>query len=345
MTVAFPVVRSSPTQNFRHLRPVGQAKDHVSIDSEHQVQRELGPTNAIERSAASRVRAETVAISPSNLVKRHSTECDGIIAESVYAPARSTIEMRYAASVHLLVLYEEGARREGQTSIDGLPPSSLRNFANKLAFVPAGHAYREWHETNEPIRITYLYLDPVKLRNFSVPSAYTPKSFFEDSSSWQTAIKLKRLVERNQPQSEPYATALANVLAHELSSDDKCALQSSSTTRGGLAGWQMRAVAAYIEERVDKQISLASLAGLAHLSQYHFCRAFKQSFGSPPHLYHLQRKTERAKVLLSERSTSITEIGVILGYSQTSSFSLAFRKITGQTPSDFRRNFARMTRL
>jgi AraC family transcriptional regulator len=88
----------------------------------------------------------TVQISPIELVKRHCMERYGIVTESIYAPTRSRIEIRYDAPAHLLVLYEDGVRREGETSIDGLPPSTLRNFANKLTFVPAGHSYREWHE-------------------------------------------------------------------------------------------------------------------------------------------------------------------------------------------------------
>jgi AraC family transcriptional regulator len=42
---------------------------------------------------------------------------------------------------------------------------------------------------------------------------------------------------------------------------------------------------------------------------------------------------------LSDRATSITEVGLILGYANSSSFSHTFHKITGQTPSQFRRNF------
>ena len=52
----------------------------------------------------------------------------------------------------------------------------------------------------------------------------------------------------------------------------------------------------------------------------------------------LQRRIERAKVLLADRANSITDVALILGYSFNSSFTLAFRKITGQTPSEFRRN-------
>src|SRR6516164_10748259 len=64
--------------------------------------------------------------------------------------------------------------------IDGLSPSGLRNFANKLTFVPAGHAYREWHETGAPLRVTYLYLDPTKLQQLrDTDAAYAPRAFFE----------------------------------------------------------------------------------------------------------------------------------------------------------------------
>src|SRR5262249_20780501 len=133
----------------------------------------------------------TVQISPIESVKRHSKEQYGIVTESIYAPARSRIEICYEAPAHLLVLYEDGVRREGETSIDGLSPSGLRNFANKLTFVPAGHAYREWHETGAPLRVTYLYLSPTKLqKSIDADTSYAPRTFFEDPILWATAIKL-----------------------------------------------------------------------------------------------------------------------------------------------------------
>src|SRR5262249_13559832 len=87
-----------------------------------------------------------------------------------------------------------------------------------------------------------------------------------------------------------------------------------------------------------ERVSLITLARLARLSQHHFCRAFKQSFGTPPQGYLLQRRIERAKVLLADRANSITDVALTLGYAFSSSFTLAFRKITGQTPSELRRN-------
>jgi AraC family transcriptional regulator len=281
----------------------------------------------------------TVQISPIESVKRHSKEQYGIVAESVYAPARTRIEICYEAPAHLLVLYEDGARREGETSIAGLSPSGLRNFANKLTFVPAGHSYREWHETSTAIRMTYLYLSPAKLqKSIDADTACAPRAFFEDPILWATATKLKNVIERNQPESKLYFDALVSVLAHELSRSGRELARTSPASRGGLASWQKRAVIGYIEEHLDERVSLVTLAGLARLSQHHFCRAFKQSFGTPPQGYLLQRRIEQAKVLLADRANSITDVALTLGYAFNSSFTLAFRKITGQTPSEFRKN-------
>ena len=107
--------------------------------------------------------------------------------------------------------------------------------------------------------------------------------------------------------------------------------------KGGLAAWQQRVVTAYIEEHLAEPILLATLARLARLSPYYFCRAFKQSLGLPPHRYHSNRRIEHAKRLLAEAEPSVTDVGRIVGYSETSSFTAAFHKATGATPTAYRR--------
>jgi AraC family transcriptional regulator len=164
-----------------------------------------------------------------------------------------------------------------------------------------------------------------------------PRLFFEDRGLWDIAIKLKALVEGPEPIDRLYWESLGVVLAHELVRLASAETRVEPAVRGGLAGWQQRAAASYIEEHVAEHISLATLAQLARLSPYHFSRAFKQTFGMPPHRFHTHRRIERAKSLLANPTATVTSVGMAVGFCETSSFSAAFRKGTGVTPSSFQR--------
>jgi AraC-like DNA-binding protein len=111
----------------------------------------------------------------------------------------------------------------------------------------------------------------------------------------------------------------------------------AAAVRGGLSGWQRKAVADYIEANLGAVLRLSDMARLARLSPYHFARAFKQSFGIAPHRYHVGRRIERAKDLLGDPANSVTAIALELGFAETSSFSSTFRRVTGASPSGFRR--------
>jgi AraC family transcriptional regulator len=235
-------------------------------------------------------------------------------------------------------MYNEGARRDGETLVDGFAPSKIRNLTNKLTFVPAGCGYRERLETAASTRLTFLYLDPAVLPNGG-ETDYSAKVHFEDVVVWETAAKLRSAIENGQTRRTLYLSALSSVLAIELSRCEHNNERDAALNRGGLACWQKRAVVGYIEEHLGEQICLVTLAQLVRLSQHHFCRAFKRSFGIPPHQYQVQRRIEQAKLLLADPAISITDVGFTVGYSQTSSFSVAFRKLTGWTPSEYRRQF------
>lgn len=114
--------------------------------------------------------------------------------------------------------------------------------------------------------------------------------------------------------------------------------RGQALAKGGLAPWQQRAVTAYVEEHLAEPIALCTLARLARLSPYYFCRAFKRSLGMPPHRYHSNRRIEHAKLLLAQPEASVTDIGRRVGYGETSSFTTAFHKATGITPTAYRRS-------
>ena len=282
----------------------------------------------------------TVEITPAEPVKRLGKGWRWWFSESVYIPVGSKIEFRFQGSAHLLALYNEGIRKNGETWIDGLQSSRLRSFAHKLTFVPAGYGYREWHDTDASTRVTFLYLDPLAFhKSDDVEVDLLPRIYFEDSTVWETASKLRDTIESGHAKCLPYLEALSGVLAHELSRINQEIVREPAANRGGLAGWQKRAVVDYIEGHLGEQIGLLELADLARLSVHHFCRAFKGSFGIPAHQYQVKRRMEVAKLLLVNQTISVTEIAFTLGYAQTSSFSNAFRKTTGWTPTVFRREF------
>src|SRR4029077_11957735 len=86
------------------------------------------------------------AVTPANHVKRRVANWSGMTAEIVQATSTERTEFRYAGPWHLLVLFEHGVRRDGETSVEGLPSSSLRDVTRELIFVPAGLDYRDWHD-------------------------------------------------------------------------------------------------------------------------------------------------------------------------------------------------------
>lgn len=285
-----------------------------------------------------------VEIAPADIVRRRVVAWDGMAAEIVQATRHERIEWRFRASRHLLAVYEQGARRDGDTLVEGLPRSTLRDFKRKLTFVPAGHEYREWQEPRTLTRVVYFYFDPAKMplhcENGFAGRPLAPRLFFEDQTLWDTALKLKTLMESAGPPNRLYLEALGLVLAHELVRLNAGTPRVEAQVRGGLAAWQQRTVAAYIEEHLAEHIPLAALAQLVRLSPYYFCRAFKQSFGRPPHRYHNDRRIELAKALLAKPASSVTDIGLAVGFSETSSFTSAFRKATGLTPTAYRRGLA-----
>ena len=283
-----------------------------------------------------------VDISPSEIVRRHSAAWSGLHVETVQVMRHTPFEYGFRAPCHLLIALELGERLDGETVVEGLPRSTLRDFTHKLTFVPAGHDFHSWQKPRVLTRVTHFYIDPREpladpaLRFGEIE--FKPRLFFYDRDLWDTALKFKSQVENPGSMPRLYAEALGIVLTHELVRINSGAARREPANRGGLAPWQQKRVAAYIEERVANDIPLATLAELARLSPYHFCRSFKRSFGMPPHRYHAIRRIERAKQLLADRQLSVTTIALDVGFSDTSRFSAAFHRLTGQTPSCYRRN-------
>ena len=137
----------------------------------------------------------------------------------------------------------------------------------------------------------------------------------------------------------PKLRALTLIPMHELIRPERTTSTVAVPLRGGLPAWQQKRVMEFIEAHLAEEISLAALAELAGLSLFHFARAFTQSFGMPPHRYHMARRMDRARSLLQRPALSVTQIGVQIGFRESSSFTKAFRRFTGLTPTEYRRHW------
>jgi AraC family transcriptional regulator len=104
-----------------------------------------------------------------------------------------------------------------------------------------------------------------------------------------------------------------------------------------LDGSRLNRVLAYIEEHLAEDIAVTDLAAVACLSIFHFTRAFSGAMGVPPHRYVNRRRLEMAKAMIAERRP-LAEIALDCRFSSQSSFTRAFRRLTGVTPAEYRRN-------
>jgi transcriptional regulator GlxA family with amidase domain len=86
-----------------------------------------------------------------------------------------------------------------------------------------------------------------------------------------------------------------------------------------------------------KPLDVPALARIALVSEAHFIRTFRATFGETPHRYLQRRRVERAMYLLRTSDRSVTEICVDVGFTSLGTFSRTFRDIVGQSPSDYRR--------
>ncbi|MFA6845485.1 MAG: AraC family transcriptional regulator [Sphaerochaetaceae bacterium] len=92
----------------------------------------------------------------------------------------------------------------------------------------------------------------------------------------------------------------------------------------------------YINEHISENINVEKLAERACLSPYYFIRSFKREIGYTPHEYIINTRVNAAKFYLKTSRMSIKDIVYNCGFSNESSFSNTFKRLTGFTPNQYR---------
>ena len=83
-------------------------------------------------------------------------------------------------------------------------------------------------------------------------------------------------------------------------------------------------------------LDITHLSQVASVSEAHFIRTFKATFGETPHRYLQRRRVERAMFLLRETARNITDISLDVGFGSLGTFSRTFSEIVGDTPTEYR---------
>ena len=104
-----------------------------------------------------------------------------------------------------------------------------------------------------------------------------------------------------------------------------------------LPRWRLKRVREFVEDHIDARLGLAEMASAAGLSRMHFAAQFRAATGLRPHDYLLSRRIERAKEMLSQSETPLVEVALSTGFQSQAHFSTVFKRLTGHTPAQWRR--------
>lgn len=214
-----------------------------------------------------------------------------------------------------------------QTGDIGLYPANLKQSV-------------QWDRKTEFLQ---LYLEPTLLcatnyESFGCDSVeLIPQLTFDDPLIYHIGLALKTALETDGVGSRLYADSMANALAVHLISRYSTRQRTIKDFVPGVTSQRFQQVLDYINEHLEKNLSLAELAAVVQLSSFHFAHLFKQTTGVSPHQYHIRCRVKRAKQLLLTKNLTIAEVAYIVGFASQGHLNYHFKRLVGITPKAFLR--------
>ncbi|AFY96970.1 AraC family transcriptional regulator [Chamaesiphon minutus] len=193
-------------------------------------------------------------------------------------------------------------------------------------------------EFQQELGIIHLYLDPVSLSSAAFESIdpdrveLSQQLQIRDPLIQQLGLSLKQELETSAADSRLYAETVATMLAVHLLRRYSVRQPLVQVPTGGLSNYSLKLAIAYINDNLDRHISLAEIAAIVKLSPHYFATLFKQSTGIAPHQYLTQCRIEKAKQYLAKPHLSIVQVSELVGFQSQSHFAKVFRQHVGITP-------------
>jgi AraC-like DNA-binding protein len=104
---------------------------------------------------------------------------------------------------------------------------------------------------------------------------------------------------------------------------------------------KLKLALAYMAKHLEKKMTIAQLANLAHLSHYHFIRCFRSAYELTPLQYLTRLRLKKASLLLKKTNTSVGNIVPQCGFENESAFIRLFKKEFRMTPMAYRKEFSK----
>lgn len=221
----------------------------------------------------------------------------------------------------------------GSSKTTPLLPGSVFLYATR------DFVWSRWEQLTECV---HMVVDPDLLEQVAAESSLSGdveieyRVMFADPTILHVAQLFKAEILNGGLAGKLYTESLANVLAVHLLRNYSGSLIKPVLSSETLDDFKLNQVKDFIENKLAEELTIADLADVVHLSQFHFARAFKTATGQPPYAYLTQRRIERSKMLLSVTRLSIAEVANRVGFSNQSHFAAQFRKATGTTPKTYR---------
>lgn len=169
------------------------------------------------------------------------------------------------------------------------------------------------------------------------PERLVFRSGLRDKSLHQLMQVLVAEFEAGNPTGRVYAETLAEALALRFLHLGTVVPIVAPGKVSALPGNKLARVKDFVESSLDQDLTLEAIAQEAGYSRAHFLRMFRESTGTTPHQYVMQRRIAHAEALLSANEIGVAEVAVACGFSSQAHLTLAFKKQTGVTPAEYRR--------
>lgn len=212
--------------------------------------------------------------------------------------------------------------------------------ARTSVIIPADIPHQSsWDRESE---VTLLMLEPTQFARIAYESVngdrveLIPHFAKPDPLIHQVGLALKAQLVTRCAGDRLYAESAATMLSVHLLQHYSTRSHKLRDYEAGLSRRRLQCVTEYINAHLAEDLSLKAIAHTVDMSQYYFCRQFKQSTGLSPHQYLIQQRIDRAKQLLMKKELAIADIALECGFAHSSHFNKYFRKLTGTTPTFYR---------